>query len=300
MVEAGLFPGPFPVGHELVGEVAATGSAVTSLRPGDRVVSSFQVSCGSCPPCRAGRFAACATHRAPAGAAFGFGPAGGGHGGAVADLLLVPHADHLLLPAPSGVAPAALAPVADNVADAYRAVAPYLAIEPGADVLVVGGAGDSIGYYAVLLAAALGAGRVRYADREPGRCAIAERLGAEVELVGDAWPRRFDRARITVAFSREHGGLLAALRSTDDYGFCTLLAIHFEPATPLPLLELYTKGITMHTSRADSRRLLPDVLALVGDGSFDPLEVPTTIAGWGDAATAWTDPGTKLVVEQDA
>ena len=106
MAAAGIFPGPFPVGHEVVAEVLEVGPDV-ALRPGSRVSVPFQVSCGGCGPCRSGRTAACTTYRAPAGAAYGFGVQGGGHGGAVADLLAVPHADHALLPAPPGLSAAA-------------------------------------------------------------------------------------------------------------------------------------------------------------------------------------------------
>jgi len=34
------------LGHEAMGEVIAVGDQVTQLRPGDRIVVSFQVSCG--------------------------------------------------------------------------------------------------------------------------------------------------------------------------------------------------------------------------------------------------------------
>jgi threonine dehydrogenase-like Zn-dependent dehydrogenase len=299
MASAGLFPGPYPVGHELVGEVVRVGGAVERRRVGERVVVPFQVSCGECGACRGRRFAACEAHRAPAGAAFGFGPAGGGHGGALADLLLVPHADHLLFDAPSGLSAAALSTLSDNVPDGYRTVAPPLAAHPGAEVLVLGGAGDSIAYYAVLFARALGAGQVRYADTDPLRCAVAERLGACVEHVGDTWPRRLARAPITVAYTAGLDGLHTAIRSTDDYGWCTSAGIQFEPTSALPLLEMYTKGITLHASRADARRLLPEVLELVAGGRFDPLAVPTTVVPWADAVDAWLAPGTKLVVSDE-
>jgi alcohol dehydrogenase len=72
------------------------------------------------------RFAACHAYRAPSGPAFGFGQAGGGHGGAVADLLAVPHADHMLIAAPAGVPAEVLCTLPDNVVDGYRAVAPHL------------------------------------------------------------------------------------------------------------------------------------------------------------------------------
>lgn len=299
MIELDLFPGPYAVGHEFVGDIVSVGDAVTDWSVGDRVISPFQVSCGGCVPCASHRFAACATHRAPAGAAFGFGPAGGGHGGAMADLLRVPHADHLLHAAPTGVPLAALASVTDNVADAYRTVAEPLESQRGAEVLIVGGAGSSIGYYAILWASLLGASRVRYADTDPARCAVAESLGADVVLADGGWPRRFERAPITVAYTIDLAGLHAAIRSTDDYGHCSVPAIQFAPDVVLPLLEMYTKGITLHLSRVDARRLLPTMLEHVGSGAFDPLRIPTEIADWDDAPDAWRRPDAKVVVVND-
>jgi threonine dehydrogenase-like Zn-dependent dehydrogenase len=294
MAAFGLFPGPFPVGHEAVGEVVATAPDVARWAPGDRVVVPFQVSCGSCAPCQQHRFAACVPHKAKAGAAFGFGPAGGDHGGAMADLLAVPAADHLLVAAPD-LPVEVLCTLADNVLDGYRAVAPALAARPGADVLVVGGLAPSVGLYAAASALALGAGSVRYADTDAERCQAAASLGAEPVAVEGAWPRRFDRAAITVDNTGDADGLACALRSTDDYGTCTSVAIYFDPGTTLPLLEMYTRGVTFHTSRADARALLPEVLDLVGAGRLDPTVVPTTVLPWDQAADAWLTPATKLV-----
>ncbi len=143
----------------------------------------------------------------------------------------------MLLPAPDGRA-SALCALPDNACDAYRAVGAQLAEHPGAEVLIVGGAAASIALYAVAFARALGSARVRYVDSDEERCAAAAALGAEVEHRQGPWPRRYDRAPITVEASGELDGLTAALRSTDDYGFCTAVAIHFAPTVPLPLLEI--------------------------------------------------------------
>jgi len=306
MVTSGMFPGPFTVGHECAAEVAVPGPD-SGLREGDVVLVPFQVSCGACGPCRAGRFASCLPERARAGAAFGFGSAGGGHGGAVADLLAVPHARHLLLPPPPGVRPAILALLPDNVTDAWRSVGPGLAEEPRADVLVVGGAGASIGLYAVGWALALGAGSVRYADDDPGRLAVAAALGADTVTVDRtvdpggqdvaAWPRRFERARIVVENTGTPTGLACALRSVDDQGRCVSVAIHVG-AVAVPLLEMYTRGCTLSASRADSRAHLAAVAALVGDGVFDPTGVPLTHRAWDEAPAAWTEPALKVVLER--
>ncbi|HEX6394239.1 MAG TPA: alcohol dehydrogenase catalytic domain-containing protein [Acidimicrobiales bacterium] len=298
MVLAGTFPAPFAVGHEFVAEVLSVGDQVTKRRVGEPVLVPFQPSCGGCVACEQGRFAACHRYRAPAGGAFGFGSAGGGHGGAVADVVAVPSADHLLLLAPEGIPTTALCTLPDNLVDAYRAVGPPLSERPGAEVLIVGSAAVSIGLYAVVLAAGLGACNVRYIDRDPERCAIASELGADVHLHDGPWPRRFDRAPITVDNSGDPEGLACTLRSTDDYGVCTGIAIHFTPTTPVPLLDMYTKGVTFHVSRADSRRYLPAVLDLVAEGKVSPMSIPTTVVDWEQAHRSWLEPAIKLVIER--
>jgi len=295
MVARGLFPGPFPVGHETAGVVAAVGADVRRHRPGDTVIVPFQVSCGRCGPCRDRTFAACATYMAPIGGSFGFGAAGGGHGGAVADLLLVPAADHLLVPAPDGLPAATLALLADNVVDGYRAVGPPLAAAPGADVLIAASAPGSVPLYVAAAAVALG-GSVRYIDTDPRRVAAATAIGAAATLHEGPWPRRFDPAPVTVDATGSPEGLAAVIRSTARYGHCTAVSIAFEPATPVPLLDMYTRGITFHTSRADSLRYLPEVLRLLAAGNFDPAAAPATICPWDQAADAWLEPAIKLVV----
>lgn len=295
MAQVGLFPGPFPVGHEVAGRIAAIGDQVSVHRPGDLVIVPFQVSCGACVPCRQGTFAACSTYMAPLGGSFGFGRSGGSHGGGLADRLLVPAADHLLVPAPSGVSNTALATLADNVVDGYRAVGPALDASPDADVLIVASTPGSLGLYAAAIAVAKGA-TVRYVDTDPARVVVAAEIGASTTLHDGPWPKRFEPAPITVDVTGTADGLACVIRSTERYGACTSLAIAFEPSTPVPLLEMYTRGITFHTSRADARRFLPDVLALLATGRFDPLQVPTTTVPWAEAAEAWLEPAIKLVV----
>ncbi len=296
MAAFGLFPGPFPVGHEIAAEVVGFGAGVKRFKAGQRVAVPFQVSCGTCAPCRERHYSACEPNQARAGAAFGFGASGGDHGGGMADLLLVPDADHMLAPAPESISDVALATTTDNLIDAYRTVVDGLRERPGAEVLIVGGDAPSISLYTILCARALGAGRIRYADSDSRRLGIASDLGAEVTDLEGEFPRRLDRAPIVVAGSLQVEGLHCAIRSTGPMGRITPITIHFGPGVPLPLLEMYTRGITFHTSRADSRRYLSEVLDLVAAGRIDPLAVPTTVVDWDQAADFWLQPALKLVV----
>lgn len=49
------------LGHEPMGIVEEVGSAVTRIKPGDRVVVPFTISCGTCWFCQHGLFSLCDT-----------------------------------------------------------------------------------------------------------------------------------------------------------------------------------------------------------------------------------------------
>ncbi len=85
--EALMFGGGFPLGHESVGVVVEVGEHVTAFKPGDRVVPSFQISCGTCDRCRRGLTGNC--ERVRGTPMYGIGARGGNFGGALSDLMKV-------------------------------------------------------------------------------------------------------------------------------------------------------------------------------------------------------------------
>jgi len=286
------FQGPFAFGHECVADVIAIGEAVRTVRAGDRVIVPFQISCGSCERCGRGVTASCSS--VPHGASYGLGR--GDWGGVLADVLRVPYADAMLVPAPAGVSPLELASAGDNVADGYRTVARPLAARPGAPVLVVGGEAASVGLYAVAAARALAAAEVVYLDHDRQRLAIAERLGARV--VEGRYRRQPGAFPITVDASAHPDGLAAAILSTEPGGTCTSVGIYFAARTPFPLRLAFMNGITFHTGRVAARALLPEVLTLIASGQLVPSRVTTLVASWDDAAAAFLHAGVKVVVQR--
>jgi threonine dehydrogenase-like Zn-dependent dehydrogenase len=290
------FPAPFPIGHECVAEVIEVGDQVRSITPGQRVSVPFQISCGECPACLRGRTGNCQSEGPMS--TYGFGPAVKRWGGFLSDAVLVPFADHMLVPVPDGLAPAAVASASDNISDAWRSVGPPLEREPHAPVLVVGGAGPgSIGLYAVAIALALGSEAVTYADPDPGRGAIAASLGAET--LEQPWPERAGPFPITVDANATQEGIALALRSTAPDGFCTSNTIYFGEQPQLPLLEMYTKVITFTTGRIHARPIMPQVLGLAQRGVLHPELITTRVVGWAEAAPALAERDwTKLVIER--
>ena len=286
-------PGRFAFGHEFVADVLEVGTAVTSVRAGDRVIVPFQVSCGTCEWCVRGLTASCAT--AGAGAAFGMAPiARREWGGALSDSVRVPYADAMLVALPAGIEAASVASVSDNVPDGWRAVAPELERRPGAPVLVLGGAGD-VALYAVGVAVALGSEQVDYVDTDVRRLAVAERLGAraiERALEGG----RVGRYPITVDHTGAVPGLQSALRSTEPEGTCTSTAIYFAAETALPLLDMYTRGVVFRTGRVNARAAIPRVLELISGGRLRPELVTSATVQWDDAPSALAMLEAKTVV----
>ena len=294
---SGLVPqnGAFALGHECVAEVVALGDDVHGLEIGQRVVVSFQVSCGHCASCSAGHSANCDAY--PVLSDYGMQPLSGvEYGGMLADLLLVPHAEAMLEPLAPATDPVALASVSDNVLDGYRATAPHLRERPGSEVLIVSHGGQSIALYAAQAALALGAARVDFASADEAMLAHARRVGANpMPTDFGKRPRRYP---IVVDYGLSAEGLDFALRCTEPEGVCQSVSFYFTPMT-LPLGKLYTLGIRFFIGRCHAATLLSEVLPLIEQGKLRPGEVTTSIVDWEEAPRAYLEPAVKLVVKRD-
>ncbi len=288
--------GPFALGHECVAEVTAVGDGVSRVKPGDRVVVPFQISCGECKRCVRGQTGSCTA--VPKLASYGLGPLFAGEfGGAVSDFLKVPFADAMLVKIGRDIDPVAAAALGDNAIDGYRTVADALARDPGASVLVVAGGAPSVGLYAVAAAIALGSTEVVYVDPSDERAAIAEKLGARVVRAKADPSLRIGRFAIVVDCTGREEGLRFCLNCTDAWGECTSVGIYFGDV-PMPLLEMYTRGIRFVTGRIDARRDIPAALAIAASGKFALGTIASKVVAWSDAPIAWCEPAAKLVVSR--
>ena len=293
---SGFFPlkGPYALGHECVAEIVALGGAVRGLEVGQRVVVSFQVSCGHCRRCGAGHSGLC--EKMPTLSDYGMQPLSGvEYGGMLADLARVPYAEAMLQPISARLDPVALASVSDNVPDGYRAVAPHLAAHPGSDVLVVSHGLSSVPLYAAQAAVALGAGRVDFVSNDTDSLALAERLGAH-PIDGDLGAKPPRAYPIVVDAGLTAEGLLYSIRATEPEGICHSVSFHAGASVPVPMGRMYTLGITFLVGRCHSAALLPEVVALIESGRLRPEAVTTRVVEREEAAGAFLEPGIKLVV----
>ncbi|MCW4353682.1 glutathione-dependent formaldehyde dehydrogenase [Hoyosella sp. YIM 151337] len=169
------------LGHEAIGIVETTGSAVRGFTKGDRVVVCSTIGCGTCSYCRAGYYAQCdkANPNGPlAGTSFFGGPeATGPVDGLQAEFARIPFAATTLVKVPDSVSDEEAILVSDILPTAW--FGSRLAQVSTGDTVLVLGAGV-VGQCAIASAKRQGASRVLVVDGIASRLQMARRQNAEV------------------------------------------------------------------------------------------------------------------------
>ncbi len=129
------------LGHEPMGIVEEVGSGVTHIKPGDRVVIPFNISCGSCHMCGKGLMTQCETTQVreyDTGAAFfGYTKLYGQVPGGQAEYLRVPQAHFGPIKVPEGPPDDRFVYLSDVLPTAWQAVE-YADVPDGGSLLVLG------------------------------------------------------------------------------------------------------------------------------------------------------------------
>ncbi|VVE48523.1 Alcohol dehydrogenase [Pandoraea cepalis] len=159
------------LGHEGVGEVVQTGTAVTAFKPGDRVLISCISSCGKCEACRRGMYSHCAA---------GGWILGNRIDGTQAEYVRTPHADTSLYHAPVGIDDDALVMLSDILPTGFECGVLNGKVKPGDSVAIVGA--GPIGLAALLTAQFFTPAQLIVVDPDASRLEVATRLGATTVL----------------------------------------------------------------------------------------------------------------------
>ena len=169
------------LGHEPMGIVEEVGPEVTHIRPGDRVVIPFNISCGHCWMCTRGFFAQCettqVTDQGTGAALFGYTKLYGQVPGAQAEYLRVPQAQFGPIKVPDSHPDERFLFLSDVLTTSWQAVR-YADVEAGSTCAVIGL--GPIGQMSARIARYLGAERVIAVDSVPERLEMARRHGIEV------------------------------------------------------------------------------------------------------------------------
>ena len=178
----GMFIDPGDIlGHEPMGIVEEVGTEVTHIKPGDRVVIPFNISCGHCWMCDQHLYSQCETTQVREqgkGAAFlGYTKLYGQVPGGQAELLRVPQAQFGPIKVPEGPPDERFVYLSDVVPTAWQAVE-YAGIPKGGSVAVYGL--GPIGQMSCRIARHQGVEQVIGIDLVPERIELARRYGVEV------------------------------------------------------------------------------------------------------------------------
>jgi len=169
-------------GHEFMGIVEETGSAVTAVSKGDRVVIPFVIACGSCFFCSMNLHAACETTNTgrgailnkkqipPSAALFGYSHLYGGVPGGQAEYVRVPKANVGPFKIPDGVDDEKVLFLSDILPTGYQA-AVNAGITLGSSVAIYGA--GPVGLMAAASARYLGADKIFMVDHHPYRLEFA-------------------------------------------------------------------------------------------------------------------------------
>jgi len=138
----GAFMSPGDVlGHEAIGIVLEVGHDITQIRPGDRVVVPFQISCGHCWMCERSLYTQCETTQVRgegSGAAlFGYSKLYGRVPGGQAEYLRVPEAQFTHILVPEGPPDDHFIYLSDVLPTAWQAVE-YAGVPDGGSLLILG------------------------------------------------------------------------------------------------------------------------------------------------------------------
>ncbi|CEL03878.1 chaperonin 10-like protein [Aspergillus pseudodeflectus] len=255
----------FIMGHEFTGEVSSVGSSVTKFKPGDRVVSPFTVSCGSCFYCKHGTSSRCASCQLYGTVILD---------GAQADYVRVPLADTTLVAAPPAIDEKKLVLMADILPTGFFAAKnAFKGVEESVvrdSTVILFGCGP-VGICALVSALEYKPKHLIAIDSVPSRLELAGKLGAEpwnFQTDAEGLKKRVLEltegrgADVAIEVVGHSSALRMAFEMLRPWGKISSVGVH-NGEIPWTGNEAYGKNLQVQMGRCPVRSIFEDALALL-------------------------------------
>ncbi len=258
------------LGHEGIGIVEQVGTAVTRVRPGDRVLISCITACGTCDFCRKGMYSHCRS---------GGWILGNTIDGTQAEYVRIPHADTSLYHVPADGDEEALAMLSDILPTGFECGVLNGQVKPGDTVAIVGA--GPIGLAVLLTAQFYSPSAVFMIDLDDNRLRVAQRLGATTVINsadGNAVAHVLEAtAGAGVDVAVEAVGTPATFDICQSIlapgGHLANVGVHGKPVA-LHVEKLWDRNITLTTRLVDTVTT-PMLLKVVQSGKLQPGQLIT-------------------------
>lgn len=258
------------VGHEMVGVVEKVGSAVTHVKPGDRVTVNVETFCGECFYCQHGYVNNCTSPHG--GWALGCRIDGG-----QTEYVRVPYATTGLNKIPTSVTDEQALFVGDILATGFWA-ARISEVQADDTVLIIG-AGPT-GVCTLLCTLLKNPRRIIVCEKSEARRAFIEKYYPQVLVVAP------EQCEALVKEQSLHGGadvVIEVAGASDTFelawrcarpnAIVTIVALYDKPQV-LPLPDMYGKNLTFKTGGVDGCDC-EDILRLIEQGKIDTTPLIT-------------------------
>jgi alcohol dehydrogenase len=271
------------LGHEAVGTVVEVGSAVTTVRAGDRVLVSCITSCGRCRFCKEGHYGLCT-----GGGGWIFG-----HliNGLQAEYARVPFADTSVYKVPEALSNEQVLFLADILPTAYEVGVLNGRVEPGDTVAVVGA--GPIGLATVMTAKLHTPGRIIAIDLADARLEKALEFGADVAINNGSEDAVAEVMSLTDGLGADVA--IEAVGVPETFELCAELirpggrlanvGVHGSCAT-LHLEKLWIRDVMITTGLVDTTTT-PKLMRLIEGGRLDPTLFATHRFGLAETERAY-------------
>ena len=258
------------VGHEMVGVVEKVGSAVTHVKPGDRVTVNVETFCGECFYCQHGYVNNCTSPHG--GWALGCRIDGG-----QTEYVRVPYATTGLNKIPTSVTDEQALFVGDILATGFWAT--RLSEVKADDTVLIIGAGPT-GVCTLLCTLLKNPRRIIVCEKSEARRAFVEKHYPQVLVVAS------EQCEALVKEQSLHGGadvVIEVAGASDTFelawrcarpnAIVTIVALYDKPQV-LPLPDMYGKNLTFKTGGVDGCDC-EEILRLIEQGKIDTTPLIT-------------------------